>query len=109
MFFPTLLASLIVAVSASPSNIIGKQRSSNSDIAKRADSTVYSGRATFFEPGLGACGGYNSASDFVRFILAFFIVFGALSRSLSKMCRRNEDFKNWGLLADSPLFFFFSR
>lgn len=26
----------------------------------------YNGRATFFEPGLGACGGYSSAGDFVR-------------------------------------------
>lgn len=25
----------------------------------------YNGRATFFEPGLGACGGYSSAGDFV--------------------------------------------
>lgn len=26
----------------------------------------YSGRATFFEPGLGACGTYSSSSDYVR-------------------------------------------
>lgn len=35
----------------------------NHTLAKRA----FSGRATFFEPGLGACGTYSSASDYVSY------------------------------------------
>lgn len=34
--------------------------------AKHLMKRDYNGRATFFEPGLGACGGYSSAGDFVR-------------------------------------------
>lgn len=39
------------------------------DDKKQLSKRAFSGRATFFAPGLGACGTYSSASDYVSFVL----------------------------------------
>lgn len=38
------------------------------DETKRLSKRDFSGRATFFAPGLGACGTYSGAGDYVRFL-----------------------------------------
>lgn len=67
-----LLALLPLAVSAKNSRSRARSGSSGADDLSPRDDTAtlgkrdsYSGRATFYDVGLGACGGYNVASDWI--------------------------------------------
>jgi hypothetical protein len=59
---------LVVRTASSPVGQHGdaKTTAAPATSSNRLMKRDYNGRATFFEPGLGACGGYSSAGDFVR-------------------------------------------
>lgn len=56
----------LVVRNATP--VVGGLAAEDAEQSHHLSKRGYNGRATFFEPGLGACGTYSGAGDFVRLL-----------------------------------------